>query len=248
MDYYREVASTFSNKTVFSREEFADFMRVRKPTLMENSVGWLLYDLCQKRIVERVARNAYRAYTGESTLKDYKTELSEESSGILEFLREQFPLLELIVWETRAYNEFANHQLTRNFIFVESEKLICESVFSAVREQSSHTILFRPDEKEIDMYSGDVTVSVISLTSEAPIDGHHASLEKLLVDLFANKLLGQIISRGDYAGIYEEAFSKYNLNSKQMLRYARRRNKSDEVRTLLESTLNMSSVKGISFD
>ena len=91
------------------------------------------------------------------------------------------------------------------------------------------------------MYSGDVTVSVLPLTSEAPIYGYNTRLEKLLVDLFANKLLDKIISRGDYAGIFEEAFSRYNINLNMMLRYAKRRNKADEVMSFMKHKTNITS-------
>jgi len=231
---YSKINSVFSDKPSFTRSEFTDYIRTANPALRENSYGWLLYDLCQKNIFERVARNTYRAYTGTNSLRSYVPLLSDNASDILGFLQIKFPLLKFIVWETQAYNEFANHQLARNHIFVESEKLLCESVFNTLREQGRYTTLYKPGEKEITLYSGDVTVSVLSLTSEAPISGYNTKLEKLLVDLFANKLLEKIISRGDYAGIYEEAFSKYNINYSLMLRYAKRRNKAAEIMRFIE--------------
>ena len=91
------------------------------------------------------------------------------------------------------------------------------------------------------MYSGVVTVSVLPLTSEAPTNGYNASLEKLLVDLFANKLIDKIISRGDYPGIFEEAFTRYNINLNMMLRYAKRRNKADEVMSFIKHQTNITT-------
>ena len=232
---HEEIRSAFSDKPLFTRGEFHDYMMTNKPALKENSIGWLLYELCQKHVIERVAHNAYRVYTGNNPLVDYAPVFSGYATDILEFLRVRFPLLTFIVWETRLFNEFANHQLARNFIFVESEKLFCESVFNAIYEKGGHTILYKPNEKEIAMYSGDITVSVIPLISEAPIDACHAKLEKMLVDLFANKLLDRIISTSEFPGIYEEAFSKYNINYNMMLRYAKRRSKADEIRSFIEN-------------
>jgi hypothetical protein len=102
-------------------------------------------------------------------------------------------------------------------------------------EKDTYRVLFHPSEKEITLYSSDITVSVLALTSEAPIYNHYARLEKLLVDLFANKLLDRIISRGDYPGIYEEAFSRYNINLNMMLRYAKRRNKDKVIKSFVEN-------------
>jgi len=233
MSNYEKIASAFSDKPLFTRSEFTDYIRTCNPTLKENSFGWLLYDLCRKRIIEHIAYNVYRVNTGESSLREYESVLSDEASGILELVRKKFPLVTYVVWETRAYNEFANHQLARNLIFIETEKLLCESVFNAVHEQGDYVALCKPSEKEIALYSGDVTVCVLPLTTEAPIISHKVTLEKLLVDLFANKLLAQIISRGDFAGIYEEAFSRYKINYNVIQRYAKRRNKADEIKRFI---------------
>ena len=234
MSNYEKISSAFSDKQLFTRSEFSDYIRINNPTLKDASFGWLLYDLCQKRIIEHVAHNAYRVYTVETLLKGYKPMLSDEASGIVEFVRKKFPLISFVVWETRAYNEFANHQMARNFILIEAEKLLCESVFSALHEQGDYTTLYKPSEKEILLYSGDVTVCVLPLITEAPITAYSTTLEKLLVDLFANKLLDRIISRGDFAGIYEEAFSRYKVNYNLMQRYAKRRNKAEEIKRFIE--------------
>jgi len=203
--------------------------------LKDNSFGWLLYNLCQKRIIERISRNAYGIFSKEKLLRKYEADLSDEATEVLEFLQDQFPLISFIVWETRAYNEFSNHQLARNIIFAEVEKPHSEFVFDTLQEQGKLRILFRPSEKEIAMYTGTITVVVLPLTSEAPIHGCYSRLEKLLVDLFANTLLDKIISRGDYPGIYEEAFSRYDINHNMMLRYAKRRGKYDELKDFIKT-------------
>jgi len=234
MNYSQEIRYAFSDKPQFTRSEFIDYIRISNPALKENSFGWLIYNLCKNHIIERVEHNTYRIYSEDRLLKNYDAVLSDDAFCILKLLKNLFPLVTFIIWETRAYNEFANHQLARNHIFIESEKLLCESIFNAVREHSNNTVLYKPSPKEIEMYSGDVTVSVQPLTSEAPINGCRTSMEKLLVDLFANKLLEKIISRGDYPGIYEEAFSRYNIRINMMLRYAKRRSKADEVLSFLK--------------
>ena len=241
MNYYQDISYAFSDKQQFTRSELIDYISTKNPALKETSFGWLIYDLCKKHIIERVAHNTYRVYTKGRFFNTYEAVLSDDASGILKFLQRLFPLVTFIVWETRAYNEFSNHQLARNIIFIESEKLLCESIFSTVHNQSEYTALYKPGQKEIAMYSGDVTVSVLPLTSEAPIKGYNARLEKLLVDLFANKLLDKIISRGEYIGIFEEAFSRYYININKMLRYAKRRNKADELVNFMKHKTNITT-------
>lgn len=235
MNYSNEISSAFSNKPIFTRNELKDYIKTQNPMMKDSTFGWILYDLCQQHVIQRVAHDTFKIYDNvSSSLKNYSVDLSDDTDYILEFLKKQFPLLAFVIWETRAYNEFANHQMTRNFIFVEVEKPLGESVFNALHEQNNYTTLYKPSVKEIAMYSGDVTVSVLPLTSEAPINGFDTTLEKLLVDLFANKLLDRIVSRSDYPEIYEEAFSKYNVNYNLMIRYAKRRNKDTEIKTFIK--------------
>lgn len=70
------------------------------------------------------------------------------------------------------------------------------------------------------------------LTSESPagINGdYNTSIEKLIVDMFANKVLQMFVSKGDYPNALEYMFEKYNINETKLFRYARRRNKAKEI-------------------
>ena len=234
MNYSNEISSAFSNKPIFTRNELKDYIKIKNPMLKDSTFGWILYDMCQQHVIQRVAHDTFRIYDKDDSLEDYKADLSDDAVYVLEFLKQQFPLLAFIIWETRAYNEFANHQMARNFIFVEVEKPLGESVFNALHEQNKYTTLYKPSVKEIALYSGTVTTSVMPLTSESPVNGFNTTLEKLLVDLFANKLLDRIVSRSDYPEIFEEAFSKYNINFNLMIRYAKRRNKDAEIKTFIK--------------
>jgi hypothetical protein len=234
MNYSNEISSAFSNKPIFTRNELKDFIKTQNPMMKDSTFGWILYGLCQQHVIQRVAHDTFKIYDKDNSLKEYKADLSDDAGYILDFLKKQFPLLTFMIWETRAYNEFANHQMARNFIFVEVEKPLGESVFNALHEQKNYTTLYKPSVKEIALYSGDVTVSVLHLTSEAPINGFYTTLEKILVDLFANKLLDRIVSRSDYPEIFEEAFSKYSINYNLMVRYAKRRNKDAEIKTFIK--------------
>jgi len=235
VSYYNEICCAFKESPILSRNELYDYLRNQKPILKNSSLGWLLYNLCKKNIIERVSHNAYSLYNKEKRLVKYEVDLSDEAVSVLESMQNHFPLVSFIVWETRAYNEFSNHQLARNMIFIEVEKPYTEFIFNALHEQDRFRVLFKPSEKEIAMYTVSTTVIVLPLTSEAPIHGKNARLEKLLVDLFANTLLDKIISKGEYTGIYEEAFSKYDINYSVMLRYAKRRGKDNELKDFIES-------------
>ena len=185
--------------------------------------------MCRDKIIQRVSRNQYTLYREGTAKNDYSAIESGEGVAVKSFLAKQFPLLDYAVWETYALNEFLNHQLARNHIFVEVEKPLEESVFAALRKWTNHTVLLKPSGNDLYLYSGDLTIIVTTLTSEAPIVGHEIRIEKLLVDLYANKLVSQIISAGEIPNIFAVAFSRYNINRSALLRYARRRGLEREI-------------------
>ncbi|MDD4220489.1 MAG: type II toxin-antitoxin system RelB/DinJ family antitoxin [Sphaerochaetaceae bacterium] len=128
------------------------------------------------------------------------------------------------------FNEFFNHQLAHNQIFLEVENDGCDFVFSALVEKFPGRVLHRPKAQEILHYGTDDGIIIDRLVTEAPKSNgepYQVPLEKLIVDLFANKNL--ILSKGDYPSAIETMFATYRIDQVSMLRYARRRNKVKDV-------------------
>ena len=86
------------------------------------------------------------------------------------------------------------------------------------------------------------SIIIERLISESPkgdVAPYNLAIEKLIVDLFANKRLKEMISLGDYPMALESIFSMYEVNQVKMFRYARRRNKERELREFLQSRTNV---------
>ncbi|MDC7231131.1 MAG: hypothetical protein PQJ48_12525 [Sphaerochaetaceae bacterium] len=116
--------------------------------------------------------------------------------------------------------------MAHNQIFLEVEKDSGDFVFSMLTEKFPGKVLLKPKAQEILRYGTDDGIIINHLVTEAPkSDGerYQVPLEKLLVDLVANKNL--MLSKGDYPAAIELMFTKYRIDQVSMLRYARRRNK-----------------------
>ncbi len=61
-------------------------------------------------------------------------------------------------------------------------------------------------------------------------------LEKMLVDMSADKLIATAFSKAELPDVYEQAQSRYLLDKVRMLRYARRRNRQDVLLKYLEGS------------
>ena len=61
-------------------------------------------------------------------------------------------------------------------------------------------------------------------------------LEKMLVDMSADKLIAATFSKAELPDVYEQAQSRYHLDKVRMLRYARRRNRQEVLLKYLEGS------------
>ena len=205
----------------FTTGDFAEMLKKESPDIGRSTVFRLLNYLCEMGAITRTCKGHFDV----SNKRIYNYELSETAKNISVCIQEQFPLVVFQVWELYQMNEFVNHLLSRNTIFVEVENMLDESIFNLLFDKYPH-VLYNAGTDEYYKYAGDETIVVRKLISEAPSGvGQYkqASLEKILVDLFGRGLSGSIISRSEYQAIYEDSFKKYVINQPKMFRYARRR-------------------------
>lgn len=225
----------------FTKQQFSSKVREVNAGYSESSVSWLLSELKREQKIASVGRGVYIRVTEENRKKEYSYDHLEAYLEIEQAVSREFPLVEFQMWEMYQMNEFVNHLFGKNTIFVEVENMCEPSVFEMLHERF-RDVLFSPGK---DMYyrqrGNDDTVVVQKLVSEAPkpVIGHSAPLEKLLVDLFSKKLTGRLVSRSEYQGIYEDAFSRYSIDEAKMFRYARRRHLEVEIKTFLKEKTNV---------
>ena len=213
-----------------TRQQILHAARIVEPSFKETQLRNLMGTLRNSRLIVRVGRNQYQKVGKEPKKSVFSGVYSHAAQQVIEHMQKQFPLLSYRVWELSWLNEFFNHQLAHNKIFVEVEKDGCDFVFSSLVEKFPGRVLLRPKAQELLQYGTDDGIIIDRLVTEAPkSDGepYQVPLEKLIVDLFANKSL--MLSKGDYATAIETMFEKYRIDQVSMLRYARRRNKVKDV-------------------
>ena len=222
--------NAFDRGTIFNaaKEIDPDF----KETLLRN----LIEELKAENVITHSGRNLYEK-PGDKNKASYSVSYSKKGKKILLHMEKNYPLLDYRVWELVWLNEFMNHQIVKNYIFVEVEKMACGFVYDGLMDNYRGEVLLRPGIEDVVRYGNANDIIIDKLVSESPEgcpDKHSMSLEKLIVDLFSNKLLMSMLSRGDYEEGIKNMYEGYIINTSAVLRYARRRNKYDEVKAFLE--------------
>ena len=112
--------------------------------------------------------------------------------------------------------------------------MLMEHVFARIRLHIPYPVLVKPEQSDLSLYAKDTTVVILPLTSEIPIISSTiptAKLEKILVDLFANRLLENILGTGEFSRIYGETM---------LFQYARRRNAEEKILAFVKSNITIS--------
>lgn len=220
----------------FGRKELLEAAR-RVGEFGDGQLRNLISNLLASGRIRRVGHGAYVAADGEDKPR-YENSLSDTAAACRDIVERRFPLLDFRIWDLSSINEFLNHQLSSEITFVEVESDGCGFVFEELfGSLPGSMVLLKPGVDEVVRYGRERTVVVAALVSESPkpdSDPHGLALEKLVVDMFASRLLRGLLPAGDYPEAIGEMFMKYSISETALLRYARRRNKEEEVRSFIE--------------
>lgn len=228
------------NKDSFTRRDVFDAASSACDDFKESDMRNLMEAMLVGGSIVRIAHNRY--VRKESSKQEYKPVYSDEAKKLIKDVKEKYPYLSFQVWEITWFNEFLNHLVAHNRIFLDVENDGCEFVYSSLADDYGGRILLRPSVKELQYYIQTDSIIVERMVSESPKgrnDAYEVPIEKLIVEMFANKTLMRMISKGDYPEALETIFEKYNVDQIKMLRYARRRNRKDELVNYIKEYTNI---------
>lgn len=224
----------FEDRESFTTNDVFDFFAQTHPDIKRTTVNWRIYELVRQDLLKRIGRGMYALGSANCFLPV----LTKKQQNISARLKKQFPLITFCCWHTSALKEFFQHLAVYDFLLVEAEREAIDAVFHFVKETHKNT--FKEPSREIMenfALDGKDAVIVKSLVSEAPLQDADAStlptIEKILVDLVADSEIFFFLQGHELLNIFESALGKYTVNTDRLLRYAKRRNKKDELQKIL---------------
>ena len=218
-----KILNLMSKKESFTREDLKEAIQMNDPNYNLENISSLLESYIKKGLVKKIGLNQYSVITDK---KGYVYTMSKELQEIHDYLLKEYSNIRFQVWEFSQLNEFLNHLLATTTYVVEVEDMFTESFFEILKEKFNH-VLLKPTCDEFFRYAKNGTILVKKLVSESPNDidtPHQVRLEKILVDVVADKFTSGLINKSEVLGVYQYSFNRYIIDERKMLRYARRRN------------------------
>lgn len=222
-----QVLSRLSDGTTYCRDDLFHIFKSEKTDLSDGAFRWTLYNLLKE---QKVFKTDYDTYTTvkPKILPVYKPHYSDRSNSLINKILEQYPELEFVVFESVLLNEFLNHQIAQNTIYVQVKKDVSSYIFDKLQEEHAGSVLYRPGKKDFDRYWTRDCIVVLDLISQAPLSQdkpYEITIEKMLVDIISEKSMLATYSPSETSFIFENVMSSYHVDRRKMNRYAGRRGK-----------------------
>lgn len=225
---------TLSCQNSFSRDDLRVAMNNYGKKISEASFKSKLQLLINAGKIVRVGRNAYCIPS--DGLRKYSYEHSEQSEDVAGRLQENHPYLGFTIFELVQLNEFMNHQMAHNALFVSVEGDLGGFVFDTLQAAYPGKLLINPNTNTYHQYWSSDMIVIGKLVTESPKNREipwAARLEKVLVDIIADPLLSSTVSESEYPGIFRNAFSKFVVDESCLFRYAKRRSSDGKIYQLI---------------
>ena len=212
------------------------FYKELDTNVKQNTINWRVYTLVQMGVLARISRGKF--IFGET--KKFIPEVSSKLNMIYNKLKKELPYIDLCVWNTSIINEFMLHQPGVFYFIIEAEKEATQSIFYFLKELK-YSVFIDPTNDILEKYLPvDKEAFIIKpLVSESPVQSINGintiTIEKLLVDIFCDKIIFSAQQGVEMRTIFNEAFSKYTINQSKMFRYANRRRKKESFQKYLDT-------------
>lgn len=215
----------FDNEVIFSKKDYYEALLHNGYDKTFGSFLVNFQKLINSGLVRRIGRNAY--CVADKSKKTYSHSYSNLACQVAECIVVNHPYMDFVIFETVQLNEFINHQIGRNTLFVFVENDVIDFAFETIKNSFSGVVMLSPGIKEFHQYRNDNSIVLVRLVSESPKNAEipwHESVEKLLVDIMSEPLIKETFSKSEYEAVYEGIFERYTVDESKMFRYARRRN------------------------
>ena len=226
----------FKNK-IFTRQELVVNLRSEDKISSLNSLSEQLNRLLKSHQLVRPKRGVYSL--PENTKKDFWIACSNEMKKINRQIKAQFPFADYCLWSSSVLVPYMHHIPNLNFVLIDVERDVSESVFNFLNSGSNKRVFFMPSFVDFDRYINTNNVMIIRpLISESPlrvIDGINTpGIEKILVDIMGDVEFS-FLQGMELTNVYTAIFERHNVNKNKLLRYASRRGRKEEIEQLLNA-------------
>lgn len=232
-----DILNFASTHKVFTRKELIANLKSNHQIGSSGTFSEQLNRLLKTGRLLRIERGVYKLPDDART--NFSVECSEEIMHINQQIKTQFPFADYCLWSASTLLPYMHHIPKLNFLLVDVEREVAESVFNLLNSDSNKRTFLQPSSKDFERYiSNNEAIIIRPLISESPlqlVDGINTpTIEKVLVDIVGDVEF-LFLQGAEISYVYATIFERHNVNINKLLRYATRRGRKKEVEKLLNA-------------
>lgn len=231
MKWFDNTAGRLEKDHVYSRKELMDMLQEDYPYVSRNSYTWAISDMIKHGQLVKIGYNQYQLPGGQ-VKKSYVPKYSEAAQRVIDLFNEHLPEIKVTLFETVLLNEFLDEKISDNVIFLEAEKDSTLPVFRFLQKQGVPNLIYKPTKKDFCFYRTENSIVITDMITQAPIERKNPQeicIEKLLVDIFCDRLIKLTYAFDDFNTIVDAVQEHYHIEKPKLLRYAGRRGKGSQL-------------------
>ena len=235
MQWYEATSKKLEAGHRYSHQELIKLLKNNYPQMRDSSYHWAVCGMLKSGSLTKIARNVY-VVQNERKKPVYRPAYSDLAAKLISQVSDKYPSVHFTVFETALLNDFLNHLVAQNTVYIQMEKDVSIFVFRFLQELGYDHLLYKPNKDDYALYWKKDCIVVTDLISEAPLSAsapHEICLEKMLVDMYCDKLISSAYSKSEYPEVLRQAMETYHIESTKMMRYARRRGREDVMKKIL---------------
>ncbi|MBK9990216.1 MAG: hypothetical protein IPP19_05620 [Verrucomicrobia bacterium] len=235
----KAIPALTATRPYFSMAELRAWLTQRRISWSATTLNSYLHAFTNDGVVYDAGRGWYSSLAQPLTLD------REHVAPVVALIEKAFPFLSFTVWSTQQINPWMHHLLGKFVTFVYVEKEGVSAVWELLKE-NGYDAHRDPTKKEADKsFSVRETTLVVRAGSlvQAPVDGHFARPEKILVDIAVELQVLPLMDTDEFSSLFTTTVTTGRIEIAAMLRYANRRELMDKFLRLINQ---LTSGNGVS--
>ena len=127
------------------------------------------------------------------------------------------------IWNTNIFNEWVNHLLGSVITFVEVDKEMVGLVYESIKDAGFNDVLLNPNKHEFDKYFVNRLIIVRATMKSLIEKNHRISIERLIVQLYSDKLVSPLFGDVEKKNIINGAFQSHSVDINKLFHIAKRK-------------------------
>lgn len=218
LDIRSSIQPFVTGKKYFAVSALRKYLTKRSLRFKEQTVRQYLYDLKGRGVIHDAGYGWY------STIEKPFSLDTSPLADLVNLLTKKFPLLPFSCWTTAQIQGYSHHIPVRfvSLLYVDVDDVM--PLFEFLRAKDFN-VYANPGKAETEkqFMIGERTIVLRPHITEGPVEAYHATIEKILVDLFVEKDRLMLMDSAEYERVARNLLGSTRINMARMLRYARRR-------------------------